>query len=394
MRADRTLIHLFSAHLVNDIYTPVIMAMLPLLMSTYGYSYFLAACLASTHSLASSVLQPIFGWVSDKQGFFVPVSVSILISGIFISVMGLFPGVYPLLIIFVAIAAIGHASFHPAALSIVSDLSTDSNRGIMTSYFVVGGNIGFACGPVIVGFLLAQSGFSGVVFLMIPALLVGVMLRNLSFSRQNQAAHPVDPLPEPLSDHRFDRKNPIIPLFCASIFRSWVIFGSITFFPLYFVANGYTLLMATMLVTGMLFAGVLGQIIGGYLSDRYGRKDYLVITTFLVIPPLVLFLQSSGVIATIAMLLFGFFLWSTFAVTIAMAHEMMPHDIGLTSGLFLGSALGAGGIGVAVSGYIADTWGLIPSIALFGLLLGISGLFYAVTPHPYRTFTIVRKMRE
>ncbi len=386
MIRNKTILNLFFAHLVNDIYTPVIMALLPLLMSTYGYSYFLAACLASTHSLASSVLQPLFGYISDKRDICIPVSVSILISGFFISATGFFPGVYTLLIVSVAIAAVGHASFHPAALSIVSDLSNDSNRGIMTSYFVVGGNIGFACGPVIVGYLLAEAGFFGVTLLMIPAFLVAIILRNLSFTRCKQKTSLVSHERESSVTEKPGGNIPIITLFCASTFRSWVIFGSITFFPLYLVANGYTILTATMLVTAMLLAGVLGQILGGVLSDRYGRKDYLVITTFLVIPPLILFLTSSGVVAIISMLIFGFFLWSTFAVTIAMAHELMPKNIGLTSGLFLGSALGAGGIGVAASGYIADTWGLISSIALFGLLLAISGIFYAAIPHPYRTF--------
>ena len=80
MNRNKTVLHLFTAHLVNDIYTPVIMAMLPILVSTYGYSYFLAACLASTHSISSSILQPVFGWLSDKKGFTIAVSVSILIS--------------------------------------------------------------------------------------------------------------------------------------------------------------------------------------------------------------------------------------------------------------------------------------------------------------------------
>ncbi len=379
MNRNKTVLHLFTAHLVNDIYTPVIMAMLPILVSTYGYSYFLAACLASTHSISSSILQPVFGWLSDKKGFTIAVSVSILISGCFISAIGLVPGEYLLMVACVAIAAIGHASFHPAALSIVSDLSTNENRGVMTSYFIVGGNLGFALGPVIAGSVLAIAGFHGIAFLMIPAVIVALLLRSISLRRTS----PVRKSPHSLSEEtELNSLKPIATLFCASTFRAWVIFGSITFFPLYLVSEGYSVLTATMLVTGMLLAGVLGQVAGGHLSDRYGRKKYLVISTFLAMPFFLLFIMSTGSIAVIAMFLFGFLLWSTFAVSIAMAHEMMPGSIGLTSGLFMGSALGAGGIGVAASGYLADHFGLLTSIALFGILIVLSGFCYTIIQDP------------
>lgn len=382
MNQNKTVLKLFTAHLVNDVYTPVIMAILPVLVSTYGYSYYLAACLAATHSISSSVLQPVFGWLSDKKGFSIAVSISILMSGCFISIIGLVSEWYLLMILCVALAAIGHASFHPAALSIVSDLSTNENRGVMTSYFVVGGNLGFALGPVIAGSVLAIAGFHGVALLMIPACIIALLLRNLSLDRTRQSF--VSPSQLSLKKELLLLK-PIYTLFCASSLRAWVIFGSITFFPLYLVSEGYSVLIATTLVTGMLLAGVLGQMTGGYLSDRYGRKDYLVVTTFLVIPFFILFITSTGIVAVFAMFFFGFLLWSTFAVTIAMAHEMMPGNIGLASGLFMGSALGAGGIGVAASGYIADHFGLIHSIALFGFLIVLSGFVYAIIPHPWKT---------
>jgi len=47
------------AHLVNDIYAPVLIALQPVLITTLGYSYFQAALLPVMHSLISSILPPV-----------------------------------------------------------------------------------------------------------------------------------------------------------------------------------------------------------------------------------------------------------------------------------------------------------------------------------------------
>ncbi len=82
------------AHLVNDIYAPVLMALQPLLITTLGYSYVQAALLPVMHSLISSLLQPVVGSLADKRGFRVSVAVSILLSGCGIAVLGLLSNHY------------------------------------------------------------------------------------------------------------------------------------------------------------------------------------------------------------------------------------------------------------------------------------------------------------
>jgi FSR family fosmidomycin resistance protein-like MFS transporter len=91
-----------------------------------------------------------------------------------------------------------------------------------------------------------------------------------------------------------------------------------------------------MIVTLMLLAGVAGQIAGGQISDRYGRKEFMVLGLACSIPSFYLIYVSSGIIAMIAILLFGFALWSTFAVAVAMSHTLLPHNVGLASGIMLG----------------------------------------------------------
>ncbi|MFA7694614.1 MAG: MFS transporter [Methanoregula sp.] len=371
----REITQLTLAHLINDIYAPVLMALQPLLITTLGYSYFQAALLPVLHSLISSLLQPVFGSLADKKGFRVSVSISILLSGCGIALLGQLSDHYLIMLGCVVISAVGHATFHPGALCKVDAIAASGNRGRLTSFFVVGGNLGQALGPILGGIVITTGGLPAVTWLVIPAVIGALIL----------LVRPIpDTCPTAARSVATGKENwrPVILLFTGSTLRAWVTFGAMTFLPTYLVLNGYPLLEATFLVSAMLLAGVAGQLTGGYVSDRVGRKPVVVATTFAAIPAFAAILVTHGTLQVVAMLVFGFMLWSSFSVTIAMAHEMVPTRIGLISGLFMGIAMGAGGVGVSVSGVIADHAGLVATLSLFPVLILISALFFAMVRYP------------
>jgi len=372
----REIAQLTLAHLINDIYAPVLMALQPLLITTLGYSYFQAALLPVMHSLISSVLQPVFGSLADKKGFRVSVAVSILLSGCGIAFLGFLSDHYMIMLCCVAISGVGHATFHPGALCKVDAIAASGNRGRLTSFFVVGGNLGQALGPILGGIVITTGGLPAVTWLIIPAVIGALLLI-------------VRPIPEtcPLAARHEEAKSdenwkPVILLFTGSTLRAWVTFGAMTFLPTYLVLSGYPILTATFLVSAMLLAGVAGQLTGGYVSDHVGRKPVVVATTLCSIPAFAAILLAQGTLQVIAMLCFGFLLWASFSVTIAMAHELMPTRIGFISGLFMGIAMGAGGIGVSVSSAIADHIGLVATLAFFPVLVLVAGLLFALVQYP------------
>ena len=375
MSAVRRIWELTIAHLINDIYAPVLMSLQPVLITMYGYGYFEAALLPVVHSLTSSLLQPFFGYLADKKGIKVSVGISILLSGIGISVLGLIPNQYIMMLLCVALSGVGHASFHPGALCQVSILATGSSRGKLTSLFVVGGNMGVALGPIIAGIILTTGGVPQVIWLIVPAIATALFLHL------NPLAECCNIKQETVSEGK-ENWRPVMLLFSGATLRSWVTFGGMTFLPTYLVLEGYSLLEATTLVSIMMVAGVAGQLSGGALSDRIGRKKVIVITTFASIPAFIAILLTHGPLLIVSMMVFGFLLWSSFSVTIAMSHEMVPSKIGLVSGLFLGIALGAGAIGVSVSGAIADMAGLYTSLATFPIILAVSVLIFMLVKSP------------
>jgi FSR family fosmidomycin resistance protein-like MFS transporter len=300
------------------------------------------------------------------------VAVSVLLSGCGIAFLGLLSDHYLIMLCSVGIASVGAATFHPGALCKVAAIAVSSNRGRLTSFFIVGGNLGQALGPILGGIVITTGGLPAVTWLLIPAVLGALLL----------VVRPIPdicPVAAQQAEYSGDENwRPVILLFAGSTLRSWVTFGAMTFLPTYLVLSGYPLIEATFFISAMLIAGVVGQLTGGYLSDRMGRRPVAVATTLCSIPAFAAILLTQGALQIASMLCFGFFLWASFSVTIAMAHELMPSRIGLISGLFMGIAMGAGGLGVSVSGAIADQFGLTATLSLFPVLIFVAALLFAV----------------
>lgn len=369
--------------MVTDIYMPVLPAILPLLILNNGYSYFTAGLLITAYNVTSSFTQPVFGWLSDTKGLTINISISLLISAVFVGLMGVAHNYY-LIMIFAVLAALGHACFHPAALSMVSRLCGSENRGKLTSYFVVGGNFGYAIGPVLAGGLAMWLGLPGLLLLILPAVIMAFALKYILPGGITKACPPKAIPGE--TPHTATSKKPFIILMIASILRAWAIFAAVTFLPTYLVSQGYDLVMASIIVTLMLLAGVAGQVAGGHFSDRYGRKEFMIFGLVLCIPPFCIFMLTSGILSIIGLILFGFFLWSTFAVAVAMSHELLPGNVGLASGIMLGLAIGFGGLGVAVNGIIADHYSLAAALGTIPIPIIAAIFLMIILPYPWKTF--------
>ena len=371
---------LSAAHLVTDLYSPVLPAILPLLIAEQGYSFFLAGLIVTVFNLTSSMMQPLVGWLYDTRGLAVHISVTVLISATFISVIGLLNNYY-LVLASVAIAALGHALFHPSALGTVSRLTRDASRGRITSYFVIGGNLGYAVGPICAGVAVGLMGLPGLVILAIPGIVMAAVLRYVLPGPVRRE------VPAPSSRSERPARRAIALLVAASGLRAWAIFGSVAFLPTILTLRGIDLVTANLLVSGMLIAGVVGQLVGGTLSDRYGRKEYTLIGLVTAIPPFLVFLMTDGIVSLVAMIIFGFILWSTFAVTVAMAHEIAPGNVGLVSGLMLGLAVGVGGMGVAATGWIADATSLSVGLMTIPVAIVLAVPLFLAVPYPWKVFS-------
>jgi MFS family permease len=78
----------------------------------------------------------------------------------------------------------------------------------------------------------------------------------------------------------------------------------------------------------------------------------------------------------------GAALLASFSVTIVLAQELLPKYLGLASGLILGLGFGTGGVGVAISGWIADMMGLYKMVWILALVPVLGALTAALIRTP------------
>jgi len=359
---------LSAAHFMTDINQGALPGLLPFFKEALNLSYTMAGTILLSANITSSIIQPVFGHLSDRRpiGWVLPFSPLIACLGL--SLSGLISN-YSVLLICVMVSGIGIASFHPEGFK-TAYFFTGDKKATGMSIFAVGGNFGIATGPIMALTLVTSFGPRGTLAIIIPGILIAVILiLNMSmFTAPVELAHKEAKkiAKAPLSKNQ---KISFSLLVAIATIRAWIQFGLATYIPFYYInyLKGNPL-HAGKLVSTFLMAGALGTLIGAPLADRWGHKKFLLISLALSFPLLLLFYYSSGLITFVFLGISGMVLISTFALTTVMGQALLPQNLGIASGMMVGFTISAGGIGVTLLGAIADTWGVPMAIkAIFAL---------------------------
>ena len=368
---------LSAAHFVTDLNQGALPALLPFFKEALNLSYTTAGAILLSANLTSSIIQPVFGHLSDRKpiGWLLPLAPLIACLGI--SASGFIPHYFLLLACIIA-SGIGIAIFHPEGFK-TAYFFTGEKKATGMSIFAVGGNLGIALGPIWALILVTSLGLRGTLGMIVPGILIGgVLLFNLSeITSPVETAHKEAKKEErkPLTK---DQKWTFFLLVTVATVRAWIQFGMATYIPFYYInyLKGNPL-YAGKLVSTFLISGAAGTLIGAPLADRWGHKKFLHITLLLSFPFLLLFYYSSGFISFILLGIAGMVLISSFALTTVMGQATLPQHLGIASGMMVGFTMSAGGIGVTILGVIADAWGvpmamktiLILTLIAFGISL-------------------------
>jgi MFS transporter, FSR family, fosmidomycin resistance protein len=356
----RGLAVLASGHICADMAQGAVPALLPFLVAQRGLSYGAAAALVLAASVGSSVIQPLFGIGSDRLSLPWLMPLGVALAGIGIALVGVTTS-YAATAGVVALGGVGVAAFHPEAARWANHVSGD-RRGAGMSMFSLGGNAGFALGPILVTPLVLTLGLRGTLLLGVFPLIVATVLatelrrlRAVAAQQAEHAARTIDP-----GDVDPDAWRPFATLGGVIGLRSCVYFGLQAFVPAWFIAQlGTNAQAGNAALTAMLVAGAVGTFLGGRIVDRVGRRRLLLGSVSVLAPLLVAFdLVRAPLLAGVLLALVGMVTVTTFSVTVVMGQEYLPSRLGLASGVTLGLAIGAGGVAAAALGALADAAGL------------------------------------
>jgi FSR family fosmidomycin resistance protein-like MFS transporter len=381
-RDRRGLLVLATGHLWADFLQGAVPALLPFLIAERGYSYAAAGALVLASSIGSSLVQPLFGIASDRLALPWLMPVGLAVGGAGLAVVGLTES-YAATVAAVAVGGLGVAAFHPEAARYANYVSR-GQRGRGMSMFSLGGNAGFALGPLLVTPAVLAFGLHGTLLALIPLwLAAGLLARELGRLRGFAPAQLRGDGNGAVAGR--DHWGPFLRLASVVGLRSAVFFGLQAFIPIYFAVElGTSEAAGNGALSVMLVAGAGGTYLGGRLVDRLGRRVIVVGSMAALGPLLVLMLIAGRWPATLLLAGVGFVVIANFSITVVMGQEYLPSRLGLASGITLGAAIGVGGLAAAALGALADATSLGTTMWTIAVL-PLPALLIALTLPPTDT---------
>lgn len=388
-----------GGHLVADMYLGGFPVLFPMLQQMFSLSYAQIGVVIFLAQFSSSVLQPVFGLLSDKFSHRSVLQWSLALAAVgFVCIV--FAPSYAIVLIGTTICGIGVAAYHPEASKLAVLAGRDRESTAMSA-FAVSGNLGLALGPVVMtlGFALFGGRADGMLhgaLIYVPITLLMMMFVPLGRKAALVAERPGETSRDVLSGQkgkisaggakvsfRFVKNWPThyrwMALLLVYIFiRSTAQTGMQTLIPLYFEAPAVgAASLGSSLLTVFLLGGAFGTVAGGLLADKVGMRP-VIVASFLFTPALFAFLPYAGHGPFAFLLLFaaGFTLIASFSLTTVMGQRFLPDNVGLASGLTLGFSVGTGGLGAALLGVVADKWGLKSTFWVMAALMAV-GLSFA-----------------
>ncbi|WP_027183690.1 MFS transporter [Desulfovibrio inopinatus] len=383
---NKTLLFLlFIGHVAIDVSQGAFPVIAAKQKELFQLSYFQVGLMMTALNITSSVIQPAFGHIADRfrTQWFIPGG--ILWTMVAMGLLGWAPN-YISAILLVGFAGLGSAAFHPTAM-MAAFLASGAKRGFGAALFSTAGSLGYALGPMLGSFLVLGFGLHATSGL-IP---IGVVLFIALVFYQYHAARNDRPKKSHPS-HTPQQSTAAIPWFsvscvcCIVILRSWVYVSVITYLPLLLQTQNIQLEIGSIILTIFLTSGVVASLYGGYLSDRIGRPKVIICSLLLFTVFSSLMLMSKGPWLWILAGASGGALFASLSVTIVLTQELLPNNLGLASGLVLGLSFGIGASGTAITGFLADHFGLSTTfwILAFAPILAAGLVAFVKVPAKHR----------
>lgn len=345
---------------------------MPIIVVQLNLSLALVGVLLSIFSISNSLLQPIFGVLSDRfnRNYFVLIGPSI--AAVFMGFLG-WVDKYVMLILVLVMSGFGTAMFHPAGAAMVGMLK-NRRKGFYMSIFNTAGALGISLGTLIIVPLTHHFGMKSTVITIVPGLLFFIYSYSVLFAKQPFGQHKIQQrvsLYQSVKPHRLL----VLNLFLIVVIRATIVVSFSGFIPLYLTSQGRsTFFGGTALAIFQLFT-TAGILIGGHLFDKIGTRKILILSFVFILPLALVFVNLPTVWGLPFLAIMSFFLSSSTPVNIILGQEIVPTQASFMSSIMMGFGWGVAGFLMIPIGIIADEIGLywaltlVSFLSLIGLIL-------------------------
>jgi FSR family fosmidomycin resistance protein-like MFS transporter len=357
-----------GGHAVHDTYSAFLPPLLPDLIQRFALSNMQAGLLSAFMQLAS-VFQPAIGYLADRVSLRYLVILAPGVTATVMSLLGVAP-FYGIAALLLFVAGLSSASLHAVGPVMAGRVSGDRlGRGM--SFWMVGGELGRAVGPILVVSVITWLGIRSITWLMLggwaASALLFIRLRGIS-------GKPTDASKRLPWRKVLGKMRPfLVALSLLQVVRFFSSVALTTYLPVYLIQGGTSLWWAGASLSILEAAGVAGALVGGSISDRYGRRRILIIGLSMTAVLMLVFLYLPQGVRTYLLPLLGFFSLSITPVIMAIVQETYPENPALANGIYMALSFIIRSIILVLFGAISDALGL-SNAYLFSAILLVVGI--------------------
>ena len=339
-----TLATLCAGHFVNDSYSSIIYPLLPLIQVKLSLSTTQVFWLAPLYAISSSLMQPIYGYISDRYARRAFAVLGPTITAVFVSLIGLAPS-YAILVVLLVGSGIGVGSFHPQAAAMAAQASRERRR-IGMAMFSALGTLGFAFGPIGITRIVSRFGLEHSYYIVGTGLVMSAVLYRVCppLDAPVRLAPGVQKIKWQVLNALRAAWKPLLLLYLITVIRSGLQMTTNTYLPFILKDLSYDLTATGNVMTVFLLLGGLGGIAGGFVAERLSGRAVTLFSGLLAGPLMVGAFTTTGPLSIVLLGLGGFVLLSTMPVMVAMAQELVPGQTSTVSALMMGAAWGVGAL--------------------------------------------------
>lgn len=352
------------AHGAHDMYTSFMPPLLPIIIEKFALSKTEAGLLTIFMRLPA-LSQPFIGLLSNRRDLRYLVILAPAVTATLMTMIGYMPSVW-MVILLLALVGFSSAGLHAVAPAVAVKVS-GANLGKGMSLWMVGGELGWTLGPIIVVTVVDLYTIKGLPILAIIgwAASLFLFLRLRKFKDQKSVVVRTLPIGVVLSE----MKSIMLVILAILVLRSFMDCAIGTFLPTFLTERGVGLWLAGASITIVQAAGAVGTLIGGSLSDRIGRRKVALFC--LLVPPLLMFLFLRTTTWLIYPLLFlmGFTAFSINPVFLALVLESFPENRALANGIYLTMNFVVSAGSILLMGIAGDTVGFPSAYLASGILM-------------------------
>ena len=276
----------FCHHVVGSLLTPLF----PYIRNEFTLNKTQIGFLGSAYNLPYGISQLPSGWLADRIGPRMLITVGI--SGV--ALAGLLTGIAPsyiVLAVFLVFLGILGGGYHPAASPLVSASVEEKNRGLALGLHQIGGTASFFLTPLIAAGIAGAIGWRGTfISLSIPFIIFGfalyIILGRWGYKGRTKQVS-TDSTSETSSST--NRMRHLISFTILGVILQVLIFSTVSFMPVFAVDHlEASNEAAASLLAVAHFAGLVAGPLGGYLADRIGKVPVMLIVCLLAGPAIYL----------------------------------------------------------------------------------------------------------